>query len=74
MPPRRLPRLLRRLLPLALLLALPGCMGRWQLDDLTAWLRSPAEVPPGRACSAGAQPPYGDLLPTVGTPSPGAAR
>lgn len=74
MPPRRLPRPFCRLLPLALLLALPGCMGRWQLDDLTAWLRPPAEPQPGRACAAGTQPPCGELLPTAGTPSPGTVR
>jgi hypothetical protein len=59
---------------LALLLALSGCMGRWQLDDLTAWLRPPADVPPRSACAAGAQPPCGELLPTVGTLPPSAAR
>lgn len=74
MPPHRLPRPSRRLLPLALLLALAGCMGRWQLDDATARLRPAAEAQPGRTCADGTPPPCGGPLPTAGTLPPGAAR
>ena len=54
------------LLPMVLLLALPGCMGRWQLGDVGRLLHPSQPAPP--ALSAKPQP--GDM----GTTPPSTTR
>ena len=72
---RFLPWPLHCLLPVAVLLVLAGCMGRWELGDMGGLLPYPRAAPQARSgCVDGAQPPCGERPHDAGTLTPGGSR
>ncbi len=71
MPVRPLPWLFVRLLPVVLLLAVAGCMGRWQLGDLGELLHPKAEAQPRSECVNGGPVPCSELPHDAGALPPG---
>jgi len=72
--PRPVPCLPARLLVVALLLAVTGCMGRWELGDVGGLPYPRAEPQPRSGCATGGPVPCGERSRAAGTPLPGTSR
>ncbi|MDQ2802321.1 MAG: hypothetical protein M3Y41_06430 [Pseudomonadota bacterium] len=71
---RLLPRSVICLLPMVLLLAVAGCMGRWQLGDLGELLHPKAEAQPRSTCVNSGPVPCSERPHDAGTLPSGTSR
>lgn len=72
--PRPVPCLVASLLAVALLLALPGCMGRWELGDVGGLPYPRAEAQPRSGCANGGPVPCGERPHDAGMLPPDGSR